>query len=66
MPEQNSKVWRTLQQYGFTPIAIVAFVLMFLVPFVVHDEFLLRLLIVGLIYACLAMGFDFTAENTEK
>jgi branched-chain amino acid transport system permease protein len=61
MPEQNSKVWRTLQQYGFTPIAIVAFVLMFLVPFVVHDEFLLRLLIVGLIYACLAMGFDFTA-----
>ena len=34
---------------------------MFFVPFVVQDEFVLRLLIVGLIYACLTMGFDFTA-----
>lgn len=61
MQEHNSKVWRTLQQYGFTPISIVAFILMFLVPVVVKDEFILRLLIIGLIYACLAMGFDFTA-----
>ncbi len=60
--ESDFKGWRAhLSAVGFTPLGLVLLILLALTPLVISDEFVLRLLISAMMFAALAVAFDFTA-----
>jgi len=60
--ESDFKGWRArLAAIGFTPLGLVLLILLALTPLVIRDEFVLRLLISAMMFAGLAVAFDFTA-----
>ena len=60
--ETTARDWRTrLAGIGFSPLGLGLLIVLTLVPLFVRDEFLLRLLISAMMFAALAVAFDFTA-----
>ncbi|HWR38155.1 MAG TPA: branched-chain amino acid ABC transporter permease [Patescibacteria group bacterium] len=49
-----------LKAFGLTPLGVVMFGVVAVLPLLIDDEFITRLLISSLMYGCLAMAFDFT------
>lgn len=51
---------RYTKKLGLTPLGAILLLLLALVPFLIQDEFIIRLLISSLMFGALAMAFDFT------
>ena len=47
-----------LNKYGLSLLSITLFLLLGFAPYLIGDEFILRLLVLSLLYGTLAMGFD--------
>lgn len=56
-----SRINTKLKTIGLSPLSITAFLLLGAAPYLVADEFILRLLIMSLMFGTLAMGFDLSA-----
>jgi branched-chain amino acid transport system permease protein len=56
-----AKLSDRLQVVGFTPLGVGCLIIVAIMPLVIQDEFITRLLISSLMYGCLAMAFDYTA-----
>ncbi|MBC2727090.1 branched-chain amino acid ABC transporter permease [Desulfosporosinus sp.] len=50
-----------LGNFGLSPVAIGLFVLLGFAPYLIGDEYILRLLVISLLFGTLAMGFDLSA-----
>ena len=57
----NSKLAKTLQKLGLSPVSVIAFIGIFLIPVVSPSEYFLRVFVTALIRGTLAMGFDLSA-----
>ena len=57
----QSPVSRALRKVGLSPISILFFLLIFLVPVTSDDEYFIRLIVTCLLRATLGMGFDLSA-----
>ena len=51
---------KLLGKIGLGPLSLLAFVLLGLAPLFIDDRFIIHLMISGMIFGTLAMGFDFT------
>lgn len=50
-----------LEKVGLSPLVIAMFLLLGFAPYLIADEFILRLLVMSLMFGTLAMGFDLSA-----
>jgi len=50
-----------LHRFGLHPLVIVAVLILAIVPLFIHDEYVMRLILVSLFFGAQAMVFDFTA-----
>ena len=50
-----------MAKIGLSPLAVVAFLVLSVAPYLVADEYILRLLVMSLMFGTLAMGFDLSA-----
>lgn len=57
-PGFTQNIFNQLNKFGLSKIAIVLFLLLGLAPYLIKDEFVLRLLVLSLMFGTLAMGFD--------
>lgn len=56
----NFSLKQNLQELGLSAPVLACAALLALMPLVVQDAYILRLLVVSLLFGCLAMAFDFT------
>lgn len=54
-------VKNNLEKFGLSPFVVVAFVVLGAAPYLIADEYILRLLVISLMFGTLAMGFDLSA-----
>ena len=57
----NKNFMDRLNTFGFSPLALVLFLLLGLAPLIIQDQYLIHLLIISLMFGTLAMGFDLSA-----
>lgn len=57
----KSSILLKMKKIGLSPIAVGAFILLAAAPYLIADEFILRLLVMSLLFGTLAMGFDLSA-----
>jgi len=66
----NQKAWemecfnsfkKSLEKVGLSPLLVVVFLVLGTAPYLIADEYILRLLVTSLMFGTLAMGFDLSA-----
>jgi len=50
-----------LEKFGLSPFIVVVFLVLGAAPYLIADEYILRLLVTSLLFGTLAMGFDLSA-----
>lgn len=50
-----------LEKFGLSPLIVVVFLVLGAAPYLIADEYILRLLVTSLLFGTLAMGFDLSA-----
>jgi branched-chain amino acid transport system permease protein len=55
-----SKLWSSLRMFGLSPLASAIWLALAVAPFFIHDEYILRLMVVSLLFGAQAMAFDLT------
>ena len=54
----HNTVNKAVSKVGLSPISTIGFIVLFLAPWYIKDEFLLRTMVGAVYFGTLAMGFD--------